>query len=45
MIFLTGLTIMLTIVSVLGIIGNFMVTLVYTKKKDKQTSNFFILVN
>jgi len=34
----------LSIVSVVGIIGNLIVTYVYLKKGDKQTASFFILV-
>ena len=38
------LSVMLTVVSVVGIIGNLIVATVYWQKKDKQTSTFFILV-
>ena len=34
----------LTTVSVIGTVGNLIVVFVYSKKKDKQTSSFFILV-
>ncbi len=34
----------LTTVSVIGTVGNLIVAFVYWKKKDKQTSSFFILV-
>jgi hypothetical protein len=34
----------LTIVSVVGVIGNLIVSFVYLNKKDKQTSTFFISV-
>lgn len=39
-----GIIIVLTILSITGTIGNFLTTLVYTRKKDKSTSTFFILV-
>ena len=39
-----GLWAFLGSISMFGFIGNIMVTLVYSKKKDKQTSTFFILI-
>ena len=38
------INVFLTLISVIGIIGNLIVAFVYWKKKDKQTSTFLILV-
>lgn len=40
----TALVAFLSTVSIIGTIGNLIVAFVYWKKKDKQTSSFFILV-
>jgi predicted membrane channel-forming protein YqfA (hemolysin III family) len=40
----TGLISFLSTVSLIGTIGNLIVIFVYWKKRDKQTSSFFILV-
>jgi hypothetical protein len=34
----------LSLISIIGTIGNLLVVIVYWRKKDKQTSTFFILV-
>ena len=36
--------IIFTLISVIGSIGNLLTAMVYWRKKDKQTSTFFILV-
>ena len=36
--------IFLTIISIIGTVGNSIVAFVYWRKKDKQTSTFFVLV-
>ena len=39
-----GILVFLTILAITGTIGNFLTTLIYSNKKDKSTSTFFILV-